>query len=150
MMAICRLFKSLHQDVMSHTKSLVLLVEDEPLIRELLGELLTELGASVIEFETADAGIEYLSASPGTFDMIITDVMTPGRLNGLDLASLASQRWPTIPVLVTSGYPGVNRFELGANVDFLSKPWDYGSLESTVMARLPQPHLDSISRSAKR
>lgn len=135
---------------MTYTNPLVLLVEDEPLIRELLGELLTDLGASVIEFETADAGVEYLSASPGTFDMIITDVMTPGRLNGLDVANLASQRWPTIPVLVTSGYPGVDRFELGANVDFLSKPWDYGSLESTIMARLPQLDLGNISRQAKR
>ncbi len=122
---------------MTHTKPLVLLVEDEPLIRELLGDLLADLGASVIEFGTADAGIEYLSASPITFDLIITDVMTPGRLNGLDLANLVSQRWPTIPVLVTSGYPGADQFELGANVGFLSKPWNYGSLEGTIVAHLP-------------
>lgn len=43
---------------MTSTKPLVLLIEDESLIRELLSELLAELGASVIEFETADAGIE--------------------------------------------------------------------------------------------
>lgn len=150
MMAMCRLFNALHQDFMTHTRPLVLLVEDEPLIRELLSELLAELGASVIELETADAGIEYLSTSPGTFDLIITDVMMPGRFSGLDLANLASQRWPTIPILVTSGYPGADRFELGANVGFLSKPWDYQTLESTIMAYLPDQDLGPASRSALR
>lgn len=127
-METCRLFKALHQNFMTHTKSLVLLIEDEPLIRELLSELLAELGTSVIEFETADAGIEYLSASPDIFDLIITDVMTPGRFNGLGLASLASQRWPTILILVTSGYPGADQFKFGAKVSFLSKP---GALPKT-------------------
>ncbi|WCE09495.1 response regulator [Pseudomonas sp. JBR1] len=135
---------------MTHIKPLVLLIEDESLIRELLSELLAELGASVIEFETADAGIEYLSASPGTFDMIITDVMTPGRFSGLDLANLASQRWPTIPILVTSGYPGADQFKLGAKVGFLSKPWDYQKLESTIMAYLPDRDLGPAPSSAVR
>ena len=101
----------------------VVIVEDEFLVRDLAVCELEENGFRVVEFETADAALPYLEEHGGEAALIVTDVQMPGRLDGLGLVALLSRWWPNLPVLVTSGGPLVDPRKLPARASFLSKPW---------------------------
>ena len=107
------------------------------MVRELMRDILSELGVVVIECDRADAGLECLEAKADDFALLVTDIVTPGRLNGHHLAQIASQRWPHLKVLMTSGYADVSTHRLPPNSSFLAKPWSYQELEDTIRALIP-------------
>lgn len=115
----------------------ILVVEDEPLVRQLICEILTDMGAVVTECDRADAGLEYLESHAPEVEMVISDILMPGLINGHQLANIVSLRWPTLPVLLTSGYSGVQTHQLPANTRFLAKPWSFEQIEDAVRAQLP-------------
>ncbi|MCR4378375.1 MAG: ATP-binding protein [Rhodospirillales bacterium] len=82
---------------------LVLVVEDNPDMRAIAVQLLTGLGYSVEEAENADAAIALLEQGLKPA-LLFTDVIMPGRMDGIDLAELAQSRLPGLPVLLTSGF----------------------------------------------
>ena len=81
----------------------VLLVEDDALVREHVASQLRELGYDVTLVDQASAALAALRASPG-FDLLFTDVVMPGGMNGLDLAVRARALHPGLRVLLTSGH----------------------------------------------
>ena len=105
----------------------VLLVEDDMLIRELMLEALEEAGFDVTGAETGDAAAELLARA--SFDVLLTDIQMPGRLNGVTLAETGRQLHPGLPVIYVTGRPdalsGLGR--LGARDVFICKP--YGPAE---------------------
>ena len=115
----------------------ILVVEDEPLVRQLICEILADLGAVVTECDRADSGFEYLESHASEVTMVISDILMPGRLDGYQLAHLVFLRWPELPVLLTSGFSGAQTHQLPANTSFLGKPWSYQQIEDAVRARLP-------------
>lgn len=100
----------------------VLLVEDEPLVRELDIDVLQEAGFRVLEARTADEAFEFLKRRPDV-GVVFTDVDMPGSLNGFEFARLVHQGWPAIPILVTSGKMYPNPGDLPENAVFLAKPF---------------------------
>lgn len=110
----------------------ILLVEDEPLVRELMRDILSDFGNVVIECDRADAGLAYLETKGQDIYLLVTDIMTPGTLNGHQLAQIAALRWPKIKVLVTSGYADASTHHLPSNSVFVAKPWTYYQLEEAV------------------
>ena len=82
--------------------SRVLLVEDEFLVRSVLADELRDQGYEVVEAETGDRAAQLLECK--SFDVLLTDVRMPGKLDGIDLAHRARSARPTLPVLVVSGY----------------------------------------------
>lgn len=82
--------------------SLILVVEDEPLIRICIADAFRELGHSVVEAATADEAWAHLAVS-GPVDLVLTDHNMPGKLTGADLAQKIAEVWPTVPVVITSG-----------------------------------------------
>ena len=90
----------------------ILLVEDEPEVRELAVRTLTSLGYRVIE---AGDGPEALSRIDGSrkIDLLLSDVILPGRLSGPDLAARIRQQDPNVRVLYISGYQGGALAHLG-------------------------------------
>src|SRR5690348_13728784 len=82
--------------------SRVLIVEDEILIRSVMADELRDQGYQVIEAEAADQAAELLERE--CFDLLLTDVRMPGKLDGIDLAQHARSVCPGLPVLVVSGY----------------------------------------------
>ncbi|MGP0148409.1 response regulator [Pseudomonas oryzihabitans] len=122
---------------MNSCKVSVLVVEDEPLLLELMTELLRDLGANVVAVDRADTGLSYLETHANDLGLVVTDVMMPGRLNGHDLAVAVSERWPALPVLVTSGYAPVQNHSMPTNASFIAKPWTFLQLEAAVKQRLP-------------
>ncbi len=85
------------------TTARVLLAEDEVLIRLVAAEHLRDEGFVVVEAWNGDEAARLLDG-PGRFDVLFTDVRMPGLLDGVDVAVHARRRYPTIPVLVVSGY----------------------------------------------
>jgi CheY-like chemotaxis protein len=81
----------------------ILVVEDEPLIRFAMAEALRDLGASVVEAASADEAWQYLTAG-GAVDLVFTDHYMPGSMTGARLATRIQQEYPTVVVVVTSGY----------------------------------------------
>jgi len=110
----------------------VLLVEDDDEVASLVTDMLRELGYGVTRAASAEAALGAL-ADQRTVDMIFTDIMMPGPMNGLDLAREAQRRRPGLPILLTSGYADAAMREAALNgFPVLKKPYDIGALERTI------------------
>jgi CheY-like chemotaxis protein len=81
----------------------ILVVEDEALIRFAMAEALRDLGASVVEAASADEAWQYLTAG-GSVDLVFTDYRMPGSMTGGQLATRIRREYPSLVVIVTSGY----------------------------------------------
>lgn len=103
----------------------VLLVEDEPLIREIMAETLQDEGYEVIEAADGEAAAALIRNPPRIFSALVTDFHMPGSIDGAQLASQIRQRFPGINVIIASGRPDVFQLnwkrELG--YELLKKPY---------------------------
>ena len=114
----------------------VMLVEDEPALREILTFMLEDLGAVVTSFATAAEGLAALGAHD--WALVLTDVRTPGPVDGLALATTARARLPAAGVIVMSGFYEEMGRSLPMGVSFLPKPWPSESFDQLVMPVLEQ------------
>jgi two-component system alkaline phosphatase synthesis response regulator PhoP len=117
-------------------KKRILLIEDEPGLRLTLSDRLTSEG---YEVETAGDGEQgFLRAVSGGFDLVILDVMLPGK-NGFDVCRDLRQRGIDVPVLMLTARAQVTDrvvgLKLGAD-DYLTKPFEVSELLARVEARL--------------
>jgi two-component system, response regulator PdtaR len=111
----------------------VLVVEDEPLVRMFVVELLQDADLRVFEAARADEAISVLEAQNG-IEVIFTDVRMPGPMDGYALAHQVRKRWPTIKVFLTSGYVGLRSDSLPPGVVFVPKPYDWNLLPHRIKA----------------
>ena len=100
---------------------LVLLVEDEILVRLTAAVGLEEAGFAVLEADDAAQALEILSSHDVIF-AVFTDVNMPGSLDGIDLAQLVHDRWPDVRILVTTGGADLSG-GLPDGSEFLAKPY---------------------------
>jgi CheY-like chemotaxis protein len=132
-----------HRRVVKHP--VVLLVEDEPLVRLTQVDILKESEFWVIEAQDADEAFELLKSRP-EIDAILTDVDMPGSMDGFEFARLVRQGWPEVAVLVISGKTGPGPGDLPPNATFLHKPILPDNLIAAlqdVMAKRPQGSMTS-------
>lgn len=103
--------------------TVVLVVEDEVLVRFALAEYLREYGFKIYEARNADEAVELLSFYKGQIDVVFSDVKMPGHIDGIGLASWIKKNRPGLPVILTSGEL---RLALDAMLQgrFLGKPYD--------------------------
>ena len=87
-------------------KPMALIVEDDPIVRELAAALLEESDLRVVECEDAEQALATLCKHGEDVALIFSDVRLPGLLDGVDLALRVKVLWPRITMLVTTGYPG--------------------------------------------
>ncbi len=85
--------------------SIVLVVEDEVLIRSVVSDYLRDEGFQVIEAANADEALDILESGVSV-DILFTDIRMPGSMNGRALANRVARDWREVRVLVTSGYSG--------------------------------------------
>ena len=102
---------------------MVLVVEDEPLIRMLAVELLEVAGYSVVYFGTADEALAFCRNPANDLAVVFTDINMPGDLDGIDVAQLVAAIRPNAAIVVTSGRYGAKPPDLAPHVRFLPKPW---------------------------
>ncbi|AXA67788.1 response regulator [Pseudomonas oryzihabitans] len=110
----------------------VLVIDDEPVLRELMCELVEERGGKPIALASADAGMAYLENHVDEIGLLVTDVRMPGLLDGHALARLVLDRWPELPVVITSGYDGELLYRVPENAQFIAKPWDVAQFQAVI------------------
>ena len=117
----------------------VLLVEDNDHVREFAHHLLDELGYKVVSAASGEEALERLEVDP--VDLLFSDVVMPG-LSGIELARLARQRDPGLPVLLASGYSEEIVGAAGADFEIVRKPYDLDGIESALGAALERAKAD--------
>jgi CheY-like chemotaxis protein len=110
-------------------RPVIMLVEDEVLVRLACSELLRDENYTVLEAADAAEALQ-LFESGHPVDLVITDVRMPGEMDGLALTAELKGKRPYLPVLIVSAYPGENPAHV-ANA-FLSKPYMPSELLETV------------------
>jgi CheY-like chemotaxis protein len=106
----------------------VMVVEDDMLLRMAAVDALDDAGFVVLEAVNADVAVRILQARAGSVDALFTDVNMPGPMNGLMLARHTRRLWPWIGVLVASGEVKPAATEMPDNSRFFSKPYDINSV----------------------
>jgi two-component system, response regulator PdtaR len=86
----------------SNKRPVVLVVEDDVLLRLDAVDILKRAGYVVVQAGTADEAIAILEARPN-IHVVFTDVQMPGSMDGLKLAKFVKDRWPPIKIIATSG-----------------------------------------------
>jgi CheY-like chemotaxis protein len=123
---------------MAGSKPCVLVVEDNDDVRELAESVLGMAGYAVLAAASGEQALALLREG-ARVDVLFTDVIMPGGMNGLQLVDEARRLRPRLPVLVTTGYmdelPGQGR-EHGQRLDILVKPYKHGDLLERVEAAL--------------
>ena len=116
----------------------VLVVEDNEALRRVVTRQLGELGYRVLAAENAAAGLELLDRQ--SIDLLLTDIVMPGGINGRELARRARQRWPEIKIVFTSGFSEArlngDGGPLTACAPLLSKPYRKEDLASAAREAL--------------
>ena len=112
-------------------RPVVLIVEDEFLVRMDTRAALETAGFDVLEAGDADEAIAILSAS-NDIRLIFTDVHMPGSMDGLKLVHFVRDRWPPVKIVATSGRVRITDSDLPEGGRFLPKPYSAGEITATL------------------
>lgn len=127
----------------------ILVVEDEPVLRMLIVDVMTDLGYTTLEAEDSAAGLQILlSAAP--ISLLISDIGLPGAMNGRQMAEVALRDRPNLKVLFITGYAEnavFNHGHLAPGMQVLTKPFEINALESRVHALIEQVEQTSLKNS---
>jgi PAS domain S-box-containing protein len=112
----------------------LLLVEDDPAVAGVAAEMIESLGFSVRTSEDAASALGLLGREE--FDVMLTDVVMPGGMSGVELAQETTRRWPRMAVVLASGYAGdeMDRRMADAPWPFVRKPYSRETLAEVLTA----------------
>jgi CheY-like chemotaxis protein len=105
-------------------EEVVLIVEDESMVRSIMARTLRESGYTVLEASDGREALELLDARGTAVNLVVADVVMRG-MGGRELSTKLAARWPQVPVLFTSGYTGldvVRRGLMAEGCEFIQKP----------------------------
>jgi DNA-binding NtrC family response regulator len=109
----------------------VLLVEDNADVAEVGAGYMRQLGYRVRSVANVQAALAALRLDPQV-DLVFSDILMPGGRNGLDLAREIEERFPHIPVLLTTGYSASAQDAVRYGVAVLQKPYDFEGLRRHI------------------
>ena len=115
----------------SRSRSVVLVVEDDHLVRMHAAAVIEDAGYDVIEASNADEAISVLEARKD-IRIVFTDIEMPGSMDGLKLAHAVRHRWPPIQLILTSGRHSLEAHQIPRRSRFLSKPYEASVLIATM------------------
>jgi CheY-like chemotaxis protein len=105
-------------------RTVMVLVEDDPMNRLLAVDALERAGYEVADFSRADDAVSYVERMPESIAGLLADINVPGERDGIDLAQTFADRWPDKAVILTSGLFGPGRpSDMPDGADFIAKPW---------------------------
>ena len=132
-----------HIGTLAESNPHLLFVDDEPALRSLMAERLTERGYEVVEADSGEKALELLDQF--AFDIVITDLRMPG-IDGGRVIQAALARYPGIVAIVITGYgtlkDAVEAMKRGAS-DFIAKPFQFDELMHVLQKALEQRRLTS-------
>jgi two-component system CheB/CheR fusion protein len=114
---------------MAH-RPVLLVVEDEPLVKDSLALELEDAGFEVIAAESGDEA-SYILPRMRRIDLLLTDIRMPGKINGWALADMARSRRPNLPVIYTSGFSPQQGRDVEGGI-FLPKPYRIGEILNAI------------------
>lgn len=118
-------------------KTRILLVDDDPAIREMVARVLTEENYIVLPAANGQEALDLALATE--LDLVLLDLKLPGK-SGWDTFERLTAEWPDLPVIIITGRPSQLFTALGAGVGALmEKPLDYPKLLQTIRALLDEP-----------
>lgn len=116
----------------------ILIVDDEPELAGYAQTTLEELGYTVVTSSSPDDALEILQSRP-EIDLLFSDVVMPGPMNGIDLCTRARKMRPGLKTLLTSGFPGeVLVPAVSPDPDILVKPYSQRKLAQAIRQRLDE------------
>jgi CheY-like chemotaxis protein len=108
-------------------RPVVLIVEDDPLLRMLAVEIVEEAGFAALEACNADEAVKLLEAHTD-IALLFTDVQMPGSMDGIRLAHAVRNRWPPVKIIVASGRARLKLADLPLGSRFMTKPYAAGAM----------------------
>jgi CheY-like chemotaxis protein len=124
-------------NVQTPNSPVILLVEDESIVREITGEVLAHAGYHVLESGTAKEALQIAEEHPGKIDVLLTDIVMP-EMNGADLAHHMLSRQPDLVTIFMSGYAEqdlLRKAKLSSAIH-IQKPFTVNALLSRVSEAL--------------
>jgi two-component system NtrC family sensor kinase len=123
----------------------VLVVEDSPEVAEVATAYFQQLGYMVKQAANAQEALELLANDP-KINLVFSDILVPGGMNGLELGHAIRRLYPAMPVLLTTGYSDSARDAVQQGFVVLQKPFDLAGLEQALREALkwkvePAPHM---------
>lgn len=115
------------------TRPLVLIVEDEPLLRLFAVDMIEDAGLETVEAANSTKTVVILKSRPD-IRIVFTDVDMPHEIDGIHLAPCIRDRWPPIKIIITSGKPLPQRVNIPAEVVFFAKPFRQDRVIETLHA----------------
>ena len=113
-------------------REVVLVVDDEPTVRSLVAETLTDAGFEVLEAGDGAGGLGFVR-SAARIDLLVSDVGLPGGMNGRQLADAARDVRPGLKVLFITGYADASAVLAGPGMHVMTKPFPMESLAARVI-----------------
>ena len=124
-----------------------LLVEDNPEVKEVTVALLEQLGYRVQVADNADVSLDMLTKA--TFDILVSDIVMAGTIDGLQLAHTVRERYPRMPIVLVTGY---SHSAVNAESDFivLRKPYEPGDLSRAIANAIAETQRAAAQRASDR
>jgi CheY-like chemotaxis protein len=112
-------------------RPVVLIVEDEILLRLHAREVIEDGGFDVVEAKNADVAITILEQRNDVV-LIFTDINMPGSMDGLKLTHFVKDRWPPIKIIATSGHARITADDLPEGSHFVPKPYQPTQIANAI------------------
>lgn len=107
---------------LSKHRDVILIVEDDFLIRMNAADMVRDMGFDVLEAADADEAVKLLETVPA-ITVVFTDIQMPGSMDGLRLAEVIRHRWPPVLLLITSGQLSPADDDIPRGARFMAKPY---------------------------
>ena len=117
------------------SREVILVVEDEALVRTLLVDVLVDAGFAVLSARNADEAIKILE-SRADVRVVVTDINMPGSMDGLKLAAAVRDRWPPVRIIITTARQKPESTDMPSESAFIRKPYDPDAMLSIVKRQL--------------
>lgn len=126
-------FSIFESPTMSAEKSIILIVEDDDIVRMLIVDVLEDLEYKVLEADGSEKALEFLNDEDQYIDLMMTDVGLPG-MDGKELATHARMLRPVLPILFASGY--ADSIDIPDGMQVIGKPFSIDQLRDKVKGML--------------
>ena len=118
-------------DAAHSQRPMVLIVDDSAEVAEVTSSLFEHLGYDTIYRDSAEAALKLLFAEGADIDLVFSDIVMPGTIDGVGLASEVRSRYPHLPVILTTGYSDAAQ-AAPPDLRILRKPFDTDTLRGFI------------------
>jgi signal transduction histidine kinase len=114
-----------------HQRGRILLVDDDADVRLIASAMLSDAGYEVIEASSGASALDALERDETPAELVVADIAMPG-INGVEFAAIVRRSWPSLPVLLMTGYAGNELMRKVSDCEVLRKPFSAAEMEEKV------------------